>query len=91
MNLKKIKLVLTIDLLNQKNNHNNLLDTIRKVMKTLKEEVGNFLSQTLTNTRPFGDLVKQTYSLQYENGTLDLDVVVNRTTLNQYIYSFDFR
>ncbi len=90
MNLKKIKLALTIDLLNQKNNH-NILGIIREVMNTLRAEVGSFLSQTLTTTRPLGDLVKQTYSLQYENGTLDLDVVVNQTTLNQYIYSFDFR
>lgn len=90
MNLKKIKLALTIDLLNQKNNHNIFL-TIREVMNKLKEEVGNFLSQRMIEARTTGDLIKQSYALQYENGTLNLDVVVNRSTLNQYIYSFDFR
>ncbi len=90
MNLKKIKLALTIDLLNQKNNH-NLLQSTREIMSNLKEEVGNFLSQKLILARPNGNHVKQSYALQYENGTLNLDVVLNPSTLNQYIYSFDFQ
>lgn len=90
MNLKKIKLALTIDLLNQKNNR-NLLQTTRGIMANLKEEVGNLLSQKLIKARPTGDLVKQSYALQYEKGTLNLDVVLNPSNHNQYIYSFDFQ
>lgn len=90
MNLKKIKLALTIDLLNQKSNR-NLLITTREIMSTLKEEVGKFLSQKLIQARPSGDLIKQSYALQYEKGTLNLDVVISPNTHNQYIYSFDFR
>ena len=90
MNLKKIKLALTIDLLNQKDNR-NLLHTTRKIMSNLKEEVGNFINQKLIIARTNGNHVKQSYALQYEKGTLSLDVVVNPSTLNQYIYSFDFQ
>jgi hypothetical protein len=90
MNLKKIKLNLAIDLLNQRSN-NNLLSTTRDLMGNFAEEVGAFMSQKLTKARATGDLVKESYALQYEKCTLDLDVVVNKNNSNQYIYSFDFR
>ena len=90
MNLKKIKLALTIDLLNQKSNR-NLLTTTREIMSSLKEEVGKFLSQELIKARTSGNLIKQSYALQYEKGTLNLDVVFSPSPHNQYIYSFDFR
>lgn len=90
MNFKKIKLALSVDLLNKKSDR-NLPKTIKKLMDAFKDEVGSFLHQQIIAVNKSGDLVKESYALQFENCTLDLNVVVNQTTLNQYIYSFDFR
>lgn len=90
MNTKKIKLKLSVGLINLKNT-TNLLKSVMFMMQDFKEDVGNYLGLIPGAFKTTGELSKHTYTIQYENCTIDLDLVVNQTTQNQFIYSLDLR
>ncbi len=90
MNIRQIKLALTVGLLNKQTN-NNALGLVRDLMQGFKE-VGNFLGFRVEKEAPLnGSHVQQRYALQFENCRLDLDVVSNRQTNNQYVQGFQLR
>lgn len=66
----------------------NTLQAIKEVMSSFKE-VGGFLG-----TAVLGDLgieqniIKRTYAFRYEKCTLNVDLVLNQQTDNQYLNGF---
>lgn len=91
MNIKKIKLDLTVNLLNRTSN-SNILQNVQDSMSGWKSEVGSFVDSTLLNNSGINpDLEKRTYAMQYENCTLNVDVVHNQITSSQYLNGFSLR
>jgi len=89
MNIQKIKLDLTLNLLN-KSFDNNVVDSITAFMAGLQEEVGCFVgSQLVQQAGIDSTFERQTYAIQYENCTLNVDVVFNKNSSNQYLRSFN--
>jgi len=91
MDARKIKLALTVGLMNGEEEKNDL-HLIRNLMIGLREDVGNFLGLSkVENSALDGSHVKETYAMQYEKCTLDVDFISNRQTNKQYIQSFQLR
>lgn len=89
MNLKQIKIDLTVKLMNLKN-QSNTLQTIQESMVSFKEEVGNFLDIVMLNDLGVSpSIVKRTYAMRFEKCTLNVDLVVNQTTKSEYINGFN--
>lgn len=87
MNNRKIKLALTVGLVNA-DNDSNPLNFIKELMLTFKE-VGAYIgSRILNNTMLNPSHVKQTYSIQFENCTLNVDLVSNPLTQSEYVQGF---
>ncbi len=92
MNLRKIKLALTVGLLNRQGNNRNLLQSIKDLMTSFSEEVGNFIGLSLVKKDNLNkDQVTQTYSIQYEKCTLAIDLIYNQISRDQYIYTFELQ
>lgn len=90
MNTRKIKLALTVGLMNN-DPGNNALNLVRELMLGF-QEVGSFLGLSLKGkSRLDTSHFKQTYALQFENCTLDLDLVQNPRTNSQYVQGFQLR
>ncbi len=90
MNIRKIKLALSVGLMNTESN--NLLHTVKEQMKVFKSEVGSLLgTQVVKNDRLNKGHVKHTYALRFENCTLDLDLVMNTHTKTQTVQGFQLR
>ncbi|MCP3928947.1 MAG: hypothetical protein GY705_07590 [Bacteroidetes bacterium] len=88
MNARKVKLALTVGLINQHETP-NALNSIKNLMSGIKEEVGTFLGLYEKRKAPLErQLIRSSYALQYENCTLDIDLIMNRNTNNQYIQGF---
>ena len=87
---KKIKLALTVGLLN----HTSPVNALRKVKELMSsfKEVGAFLGQTVTDIVELNPShTKARIALQYEHCTLDLDLVSNSATATQVVQGFDLR
>lgn len=90
MNTKRIKLELTVKLLNS-GMRQNLLSFIQELMLGFKE-AGNFLGLSLKDNAMLNPShLKQTYAIQFEHCTLDVDLVSNAATQNQYVQGFQLR
>lgn len=90
-NLRKIKLALTVGLIN-KSSGQNLLNSIKELMKSFTDEVGSFIELTTTKHIPLNAaLTNQSYAIRYENAVLNVDVVTNRNTNSQYIQGFNLK
>lgn len=88
MNLKQIKLDLTVKLLNSGGN-SNILQSAKETMQYFKNDVGGFLGFTvLKDTGINENMVTRTYAMRYEKCTLNLDLVLNQDTRNQYLNGF---
>ncbi|MCB0565634.1 MAG: hypothetical protein KDD01_14785 [Phaeodactylibacter sp.] len=86
MNIRKIKLALTVGLMNS--NQSNTLNAIKDLMLSF-QEVGAFLGLTVTgNKRLNPALIKETYAIQFENCTVDVDLVSNPMTHSQAVQGF---
>lgn len=90
MNIKEINLKLSVGLINLKNS-TNILRSVLLMMQEFKSDVGNYLGLVPGKFKTTGELSKHTYTIEYENCTIDLDLVVNQTTQNQYIYSLNLK
>jgi len=89
MNIQKIKLDLTLSLLN-KSFDNDVVNSITAFMADLQEEVGSFIDSQLVQQAGIDDTFeRQTYAIQYENCTLNVDVVYNKNSSYQYLRSFN--
>ena len=88
MNLRKVKLDLTVKLLNQHSDH-NLLDTITELMQGFREDVGNFLGFRMLNNAGIDETFEQqTYALQFERCTLNVDLITHKSSRSQYLKRF---
>lgn len=91
MNLRKVKLALTVDLLNTKSRE-NLLNLVKEKMLNFRQEVGKLIEQTLIKKSPLvNGHIKQSYIIKYENCTLDIDLITNPNDRNQYVYTFELQ
>ena len=87
MNNRKIKLALTVGLVNT-DVQANVISFIKDLMLGFKE-VGAFISsKILGNSRLNPSHVKETYLIQFENCTLNVELVSNPVTQNQYVQGF---
>ena len=87
MNSRKIKIALTVGLLN--NESNNVLQAIKELMLGFQEEVGNFLGLSMVNrSRLNSEHILQTYAIQFERCRLDVDLVSNPHTRTEVVQGF---
>ena len=90
MDNRKIKLALTVDIMNQPGN-GNMLDHIKEVMARFKE-VGGFIGQQLKSKRKINDVhAGHSYAIQYENCTVDIDLIQDEKNCQQIVSSFQLR
>ncbi len=90
MNIRKIKLALTVGLLNS-DQPNNAIGLAQELMSGF-QEVGNFLGLARVQDDQLNAAnVQETYAIQYENCTLNLDLVRNSQTERQYVQGFKIR
>ena len=89
LNIRQIKLDLTVALLNQPH-AGNFIQTVRDLMDSFKE-VGSFSGLYESSNELDSDHVQHSYALQYENVTIDLNTVANRSTNNTSVNGFSLR
>ena len=87
MNIRQIKLALTVGLINS-NLQSNAIQVVKELMAGFKE-VGAFLGLTVINKESLNQThIKKNYALQFENCRLDVDLVSNPMTKSQYVQGF---
>lgn len=87
MNIRKIKLALTVGLMNLE--PGNVLQGIREVMQDFRDEAGAFLNFRLVRSKELNaNLLEQTYAMQFERVTLNVDLVSNRATNTEVVRTF---
>jgi len=87
MNLRKVKLALTVGLINRQQHIN--LPGIRQMMSNIKE-AGAFVGEVLVNNQPISaNLTKESYAIQFENCTLDVNFFKNPVTNSWTVQGFD--
>lgn len=90
MNNQKINLALSVGLLNKRNSTNGL-DLIKELMLNLKE-TGAFIGSQLKGQMALNASHQmEKYAMQFENCTLDVELVNNPQTKRQSIHGFQLR
>lgn len=88
MNIREIKLALTVGLMNLKSG--NSLNTIKDLMQNFVEQVGALLGvQVLNDSFLDNQHSIQRLALQYENCTLSIDLIQNNSTNTQHVNRFE--
>ncbi len=86
MNIREIKLAITVGLMNS----GNYLNIIQELMEHLAAQVGAFIEQHIVHNATLDQEHSiQTLALRYENCTLNIDLIQNSTTQLQYVNRFD--
>ena len=89
MNIKKIKLALTVGLINS--GTGSTLGKVRELMHSLEEDVGAMLSSQELKKAVLGpNMVQHSYALQFERCTLNVDVVCHPHTQQEMVRTFYF-
>lgn len=89
MNIRKMKLALTIDLMNSPKT-GNPLNFARSAMNQFKTEAGHYKGTVETQRLNISsDLIKSTHALMFENCTLDVDVISDQNGSRELIQSFE--
>jgi hypothetical protein len=89
LNLRQLKLDLTVALLNQPP-AGNLLQSVKDLMMSFNE-VGSLAGVYESSQELDNDHVQYSYALQFENVTLDLNTVANRYTNQTAVNGFSLR
>jgi len=90
MNIKKIKLALTVGLINA--GTGSTLGKIGELMQSLKEDVGSMLSTQELGRSVIGpNMVEHSYALRFERCTLNVDVVTHPLTRREIVRTFTVR
>lgn len=90
MNIRQIKLALSVGLMNAPSD-NNLLTLVKELMLGFKE-VGAFLGLKRVKGADLNrSHVREIYALQFEHCELDLELVSNRQTNSHYVQGFQIR
>lgn len=88
MDTRKVKLALTVGLINKCSQCNPIL-AVRDVMAATKE-AGHFIKSSLISKQALNnEHIGALYSVEFENCTLSIDVVLNRITKNRYVNRFE--
>lgn len=88
MNTQKIKLALTLGVLNRPT-RKNTINVVRNIMADMKG-VGQFITSTLVDNKNLDATNKiQRHSMQFENCVLDVNLVHNPYTNSQRIQGFE--
>ena len=88
MNARQIKLALTAGLINR-NYTDNALQAVKEVMKAFAGDAGRFLGlASLGRAQLNRDVVKETFKLQYEHLTINIDLVFNVKAKIQTVHGF---
>lgn len=91
MDLRKIKLDLTIALMNKADEQGGILQTATQLMLGY-EEVGQFNQYRLLRQSALDKQHTQsTYSIEFENCTLDLSMVANPLANSEVLNGFELR
>ena len=90
MNLKEIKLGLAVDLVNQPPQQ-EILSTVYRLVGRFRDILGQFNDVQLNDRKKFGSHMRSSYTLQYENATIDLDLLTNPLTHSQTVYGFNIK
>lgn len=91
MNTRKIKLALTAGLINR-NTNGNALQAVTELMTNFADEVGAFLGLTPVGHSSLDrNAIRERYALQYENCTLNVELVSNPKAQRQTIQRFQLR
>lgn len=84
-------MALTAGLINR-NSAANPLAAIKELMTNLADDAGRFLGLNNTGNSPLGNnAIRETFVLQYENCTLDVELVSNPLSKHATIRRFDLR
>ncbi|MCB0637622.1 MAG: hypothetical protein KDC54_13425 [Lewinella sp.] len=88
MNTRKIKLALTAGLINRNTNGNALL-SVKELMNQFGDDVGTFLGLTPQSRATLdSQTIRETYALQYERCTLNVNLVSHPAANRQTIQGF---
>ena len=91
MNIKKIKMALTIGLMKNKDT-SNTMQILTDMMQNFREEVGSFLGQQETGKRALNAYhVQRSYAIEFERCTLNVDLIANARNNTQIVKSFNLR
>ena len=91
MSNRKIKLALTVGLLNRKSDQGNTLQLVKRLMGKFRSDAGHFLGlrelehQLLSRTHTL-----KSYALDFEHYTLNLDIVNNPSDNTESINKLEF-
>ena len=89
MNIRNIKLELTVELMNDLSS-NNYLGKVKALMQSFREQVGAFRGEEELNATTLdNEHSLRTLALEYDNCILNIDLVTNNTTRNQFVNRFD--
>lgn len=88
MNIRKLKLALTVGLMN-KNKGSDTLNCVKDLLDDNQFDTGNYLGQKVVENKSIQrGFNKQTLALQYEHLTLDLNLFTNKKTQKQILNGF---
>ncbi len=88
MNTRQIKLALTVELLNTSSQTDPLVG-VKKVMQQFQSEAGNFIGMLHSSKELLNNAFEsQIAALQFERCTLNLEMVTNLKSRQQYIQNF---
>lgn len=90
MNTRKIKLALTAGLIN-KNTSGNALSAVKDLMNSFADEAGRFLGLRSMGNSKMGNAIRERYALNYENCTLNVDLVSHPQLNRQTVQRFQLR
>ena len=91
MNIKKIKMALTIGLMKNKD-ASNVMQILTDMMQNFREEVGSFLGQEEVGKRALNaHHVQRSYAIEFERITLNVDLIANARNNTQVVKSFNLR
>lgn len=89
MNIRKIKIALSVSLLNNGVQPSNALQNIQELMNGYRDEVGGFLSLAQVKNAPLNrNHVQETYAIKFENCTLNVDLITNPATHTKTVQGF---
>lgn len=89
MNLRKIKLALTVGLINSPTS-DNPLNSAKALMEDYQKEAGTYQGTFETSRTPLNDnLEKISHALKFEKCTLDVDVIADTRGTKSSIQKFD--
>lgn len=90
MDVQKLNLGLTLELMNRKEDKVSI-NTFKNFMDGVKG-VGKFLGMKLKNERKIGKEWKNSdYALNFENCTLEVNLTANMNTSSEILRSFKFK